>query len=98
MRGATAQKMPVTILGHPARAGQVGGPDSLGLLWIVRRIEMQNDPGNLAPISAFGVGIKEAQIGDEVLLVVAGEDAAGGSSVRYWRIELGWLHESALRG
>jgi hypothetical protein len=33
-----------------------------------------------------------------VLLVVAGEDAAGGSSVRYWRIELGWLHESALRG
>ncbi len=80
---ATAQKMPVAILGHPARAGQVGGPDSLGLL---------------GPISAFGVGIKEAQIGDEVLLVVAGEDAAGGSSIRYWRIELGWLHGSALRG
>jgi hypothetical protein len=33
-----------------------------------------------------------------VLLVVAGENVAGRSSVRYWRIELGWLHESALRG
>ena len=95
---ATAQKMPVTILGHPARAGQVGGPDSLGLLGIVRRIEMQNDPGNLAPISAFRIGIEKAQIGDEVLLVVAGEDVGRRSGIRYWRIELGWLHESALRG
>ena len=98
MRGTTAQKMTVTILGHPARTGQVGGPDSLGLLGIVRGIEMQNDPRNLAPISAFRIGIEEPQIGDEVLFVVAGEDAAGRSSVSYWRIELGWLHESALRG
>ena len=59
---------------------------------------MQNDPGNLAPISAFRIGIEKAQIGDEVLLVVAGEDVGRRSSIRYWRIELGWLHESALRG
>ena len=98
MRCSTTQKMPVAILGHPARAGQVGGPDSLGLLRIVCRIQVQNDPGDLPPIRAFRIGIEKAQIGDEVLLVVAGEDAAGGSSVRYWRIELGWLHESALRG
>ena len=95
---ATAQKMPVAILGHPARAGQVGGPNSLGLLWIVRRIEMQNDPGNLAPISAFRISIEKPQISDEVLLVVAGEDVCRRSSIRHWRIELGWLHESALRG
>ncbi len=98
MRCSTAQKMPVAILGHPARAGQVGGPDSLGLLGIVRRIEMQNDPGDLPPIRAFRIGIEKAQIGDEVLLVVAGEDIGRRSSIRYWRIELGWLHESALRG
>ena len=95
---ATAQKMPVTILGHPAGAGQVRGPDCLGAFCVMRWIEMQNDPDDLAPVSAFRIGIEKAQIGDEVLLVVAGEDAAGGSSIRYWRIELGWLHESALRG
>ena len=95
---ATAQKMPIAILSHPARAGQVGGPDSLCLLGIVRRIEMQNDPGNLPPIRAFRIGIEKAQISDEVLLVVAGEDVGRRSSIRYWRIELGWLHESALRG
>ncbi len=50
---------------------------------------MQNDPGNLPPISAFRIGIEKAQIGYEVLFVVASEDAAGRSSVRYWRIEFG---------
>ena len=98
MRSATAQKMPVSILGHPAGAGQVRRPDCLGAFCFARWIEMQNDPGDLPPIRAFRIGIEKAKIGDEVLLVVAGEDAAGGSSVRYWRIELGWLHESALRG
>jgi hypothetical protein len=33
-----------------------------------------------------------------VLLVVAGEDVGRRSSIRDRRIELRWLHESALRG
>ena len=86
---ATAQKMPVTILGHPAGAGQVRGPNCLGAFCVMGWIEMQNDPRNLPPISAFRIGIEEPQIGDEVLFVVAGEDAAGRSSFRYRRIELG---------
>ena len=98
MRGATAQQMPISILGHPAGAGQVRCPDTLGLFGIVRRIEMQNDPGDLPPIRAFRIGIEKAQISDEMLLVVAGENIGRRSSIRYWRIELGWLHESALRG
>ncbi len=68
------------------------------MLRIVRRIEMQNDPRDLPPIRAFRIGIEKAQIGDEVLLVIAGEDVGRRSSIRHWRIELGWLHESALRG
>ena len=95
---ATAQQMPISILGHPAGAGQVRCPDSLGLLRIVRRIELQNDPRDLPPIRAFRIGIKKAQISDEVLLVVAGEDIGRRSRIRYRWIELGWLHESALRG
>ena len=63
MRGATAQKMPVTILGHPAGAGQVRRPDCLGAFCVMRWIEMQNDPGNLPPIRAFRIGIEKAQIG-----------------------------------
>ena len=98
MRSATAQKMPVTILGHPSRASQVRRPDCLGAFCVVRWIEMQNDPGNLAPISALRIGIEKAQIGDEVLLVIAGEDVGRRSGIRHWRIDLGWLHESALRG
>ena len=97
MRGATAQQMPISILGHPAGAGQVRGPDCPGAFCVMRWIEMQNDPGNFAPISAFRIGIEKAQIGDEVLLIVAGEDVGRRSSIRDWRIELGWLHESALR-
>ena len=53
MRCSTMQKMPVAILGHPAGARQVRGPDSLGLLRIVRRIEMQNDPRDLPPIGGL---------------------------------------------
>jgi hypothetical protein len=49
-------------------------------------------------LGEIAVGIEKAQIGDEMLLVVAGEDVGRRSSIRYWRIELGWLHESALRG
>ncbi len=98
MRGATAQQMPISILGHPAGAGQVRGPDCLGAFCVMRWIEMQNDPRDLPPIRAFRIGIEKAQISDEMLLVVAGENIGRRSSIRYWRIELGWLHESALRG
>ena len=57
--------------------GPGGRPRLLGArVWVMRGIEMQDDPGDLTPIRAFRIGIEKAQIGDEVLLVIAGEDVA----------------------
>jgi hypothetical protein len=53
-----------------------GAPRPIG---IVLRSDMKNDRGNFAPISTFRIGIKDAQIGDQMLLVVrmiAGSEGA----------------------
>ncbi|OAF16491.1 hypothetical protein AYJ54_38000 [Bradyrhizobium centrolobii] len=35
------------------------------------RINMQHDPSNLFPIGAVGLGVKEAPIGHQMLLVIS---------------------------
>jgi hypothetical protein len=48
----------------------VGSPRSIRLLL---GIDVQHDPGYLAPVGALLIGIKHAHIGDGVLLVVCSE-------------------------
>jgi hypothetical protein len=39
-------------------------------------MDVQHDPGDLAPVSALSVGIKHPKIGDHVLLIVLSERQA----------------------
>ena len=81
--------MPVAVLSHPAGARQVGGPDRAGAVFIIRSVDMENDPCDLSPIGALGLGIQKAEVGDEVLLVIGRQDAAGRGSSGNDRISLG---------
>ena len=70
---------------HPFRACQVtfeGLPRAGGLLYW---IDLKNDPRNLGPIRALGIGIKNAQISDEVLIVIARQRVSRGGSIgNFW--------------
>ena len=56
---------------HPFGAGQMAFPCLSSTGGLLLRIDLKNDPRDLGPIRALGVGIKKPQIGDEVLLVIA---------------------------
>ncbi len=98
MRGATAQKMLVAVRCHPFGAGEMaleGLPRTGGLL---RRIDMENDPGDLGPIRPFGIGIEKPQIGDEVLLVVARQRIGRRRRVLYSWGQRGFWHGALPAG
>ncbi len=70
MRQAALEKMAIAMLCHPLRALEValpGAPRPVGLL---RWIDVQHYARRLGPIRALGVGVEEAEIGDQVFLVV----------------------------
>src|SRR5215472_17550380 len=81
MRCATLKEMAVAAFGHPAGTRQVRGPGPVRALVLLRRIDVENDPRDLLPVCAFGLGVEQTQIRHEVLLVVAGEYPAAGSGV-----------------
>jgi hypothetical protein len=54
---------------------------SVRALGLLHRIDAENDPRNLLPVCAFGLGVEQTQIRYEMLLVVAGEHVGAGSGV-----------------
>jgi hypothetical protein len=61
------------VLGHPLGASQMALPGTPRALMFTRRIDVQYDARHFDPIGAIGFGIKKAQIGDEMFVVVAGQ-------------------------
>ena len=94
---APAQQVPVAVLFHPTGSGQVRVPGPARSIGLACRIDMEDDQGNLAPVSAFRVRIKQTQIRHEVLFVVAREDAGAGSGVGNRRVKWWRLHRRSLR-
>lgn len=78
---ATPKKVSVAAFAHPASARQMRGPGPVCALRLLRGIDVENDPRELLPVCAFGLGVEQTQIRHEVLLVIAGEHAAAGSGV-----------------
>ncbi len=77
--------MMVSVRCHPFGAGQMAFPCLPSAGGLVRRIDLKNDPRNLDPICALGIGIKKPQISDEVLFVVARQRVSRGGSVgNFW--------------
>src|ERR1700730_1779536 len=84
---AAQQKMTITVLGHPFGARQVALPGTLGAFGLALRIDVQNDVCNFSPICAFGISVKETQICNKMLFIVAGQNRLRRSGIRYGRIE-----------
>jgi hypothetical protein len=76
LRRTAFEQIPVPVLGHPFGAREVAlenAPRSFGL---TGGIDVQDDPSHLCPVGAFGVGIEQAQIGDEMFVVITGQIAS----------------------
>jgi hypothetical protein len=64
------QEVAIAMLRHPLGARQVALPGALRALGFLRRIDVQDDARDFGPIRTLGIGIEEAEIGDEMLLVI----------------------------
>jgi hypothetical protein len=87
VRRAALEKMAIAVLCHPLRALEValpGAPRSFGFL---RWIDVQHYARHLGPIRSLSVGIEEAEIGDQVLLVVSSENVSLRSLIINGRVE-----------
>ncbi|WRS38163.1 hypothetical protein VA613_09065 [Thiobacillus sedimenti] len=75
----------VASLSHPPSAGEVAFPSAPGAIMFLHRIDMQDDFRNLSPIRAISFSVEQAEIGDCMSLIVAGEDGGGwGDILHLW--------------
>ncbi|GFE97673.1 hypothetical protein DmGdi_27460 [Gluconobacter sp. Gdi] len=80
------------MLGHPVRPRQMTVPTAVDALGVKRGVAVQHYAGHLAPVGAIGLGIQQAEIGDEMLFVVAGETGCFRGAVGDGRVKRGLLH------
>ena len=87
MRCPAFQKMAIAMLRHPLGARQVTLPGASRALGLLFRIDVQDDTRNLGPIRTLSLGVEEAQIGNEMVLIVAGKNVGLGDLVGNWGIK-----------
>jgi hypothetical protein len=87
MRCPAFQKMAIAMLRHPLGARQVTLPRESRALGLLCRIDVQDDTRNLGPIRTLSFGVEEAQIGNEMLLIVPGKNVGLGGLVGNWGIK-----------
>jgi hypothetical protein len=98
VRCSATKQMPISVLGHPVGAGEMGSPGAAGTIRLLGRIKVQHDPRNLFPVGAVGFDIEQAQVGDQVLFVIAGQNAGGRCFVSDIRVKRGLLHGATFAG
>src|SRR2546429_2200573 len=86
-RGPAPQKMLIAVPGHPFRACQMALPGTARARRLARGIDVQDETGRLGPVRPVGLGIKEPEISDKVLLVVGGQSLGVWGSIGHRRIE-----------
>ena len=52
------EQVPVTVLRHPAAAGEVGLPGAVRPLGLPRRIDAQNSSADFVPVGARSIGVR----------------------------------------
>jgi hypothetical protein len=87
MRCPAFQKMAIAMLRHPLGARQVTLPGASRALGLLCRIDVQDDTRNLGPIRTLSLGVEEPQIGNEMLLIVTGQNVGLGGLVGNWGIK-----------
>jgi hypothetical protein len=63
----------ITSLGHPSGAREVAFERSPRAVGVAVRVNMQDDPRDIAPVGTVRIGIEQAQVRDEMPLVVGGK-------------------------
>ena len=71
------QWLPIPVPCYPSGASQVAVEGPPRTIWLLFGINVQHDPGDLAPVRTFGIGIKHTHVCDSVLLIVVSERWAG---------------------
>ena len=97
VRRAALEKVAISLLGHPASAGEMALPGAMRTIRFLRRIDVQNDLCGVSPICTVGFSVEEAQIGDCMAFIVSGQNADGGRVIVDRRVE-GWRLQSNLLG
>ena len=70
MRSAVSEQIPIPVLGHPFRAREVTVEGTPRPFRFAGWIDVQDDPCDFRPIRTCGIGIEQAQIGDQMFLVI----------------------------
>jgi hypothetical protein len=65
------------MLGDPAGTGEMGFPRPARPIRLARDVNMQHGPRDLFPVGAIGCGVEQTEIGNQVLLVIAGQNRRG---------------------
>lgn len=83
-----AQELPVSMLRHPAGAGEMTVMDTSSSLRLGSGIDAENDCNCFAPVGAIGGRVENAHIELRVLTVIVGEHRT------LWRrvLIIGWFH------
>jgi len=71
VRCPTSQEVLKTALADPFGTRQMALPDAPSPLQLFVRINLQDNFHDLSAVGTFGVGVEQAQIDHEVLLIVA---------------------------
>jgi len=66
--------LPVAVLGHPLGALKVGVECPPGAIGFPARITMQDYAGDFTPIRSVRIRVQQTQVGDQVFVVVRGQD------------------------
>src|SRR5262245_21444740 len=84
--------MAIAVLCHPLRTFEVALPGASRAPGLLRWIDVQHDARHFGPICALNIGIEEAKIGDEMLLVITSENIRLRSLIINGRIEGRFAH------
>ncbi len=80
------------MLRHPFRARQMAVERPPSAIWFVLRMKTQHYSCDFAPVSSFRIRVEQAQIRDDVLLVISGQQGIGGRDIGDIGIERWRLH------
>lgn len=80
-----SQQVPVPVLGHPLRTGEVGIVSAFGAGVLVTRVNSEHDSGNLLPRCAFLGCVEQSQIKNRMGAIIVGDLRFGWSGVCDWR-------------
>lgn len=82
LAAASAEKLTIAVVGHPASTGEMGVMNAPRTLWLGVRINLKNHVDRLAPVCAIGRRIEHAHVLLHMRAIIVGQLRA----VR-WRVK-----------